>query len=356
LFCVECGKDVEVDDELRGGICVDCFLERNLAMVVPDVVDLVRCPTCGASQGRGGWSAPSEAEGDSDEVLQHDVAEAAEAAVEVIEGALLRSMDVNIRREARSAFFVHIIIEVALMGQVVTKEGHTRVRVRGELCPICSRKAGQYYEALIQFRGTRERPATEAELERTMHHVLGEIKRLSAASREVFLVKEERMHGGLDFYISTQPAAAQIARGLTGMFSATSSSSTKLTGRKDGKDVFRVTHAVRLPELRRGDYVLLKGHLYRVLSATAKDATVDPAAGEGKRRHLTRGDRQALELVGDTDSPEEGVVVSTSGAEVQVLDPVTMRTVDLSVPEGFDLVGRETVRVVRAEDQLFLVE
>jgi nonsense-mediated mRNA decay protein 3 len=356
VFCVECGKDVETDDELRGGICVDCFLERNPAIQVPNVVDLVRCPTCGSSQGRGGWSSPSEAEGDADEVLQQDVGDAAEAAVGVVDGGMVRSMDMIIRREAKSAFFVTIEAEVGLMDQVVTAGGSTRVRVRGELCPVCSRRAGQYYEALIQMRGTGKRPATDSELERGRRYVLSEIDRLAAGSRDVYLVKEERMHGGMDFYISTQPAAAQISRGLAGIFSATVSSSTKLTGRKDGKDVVRVTHAVRLPELRRGDYVLLKGTLYRVLSASVKDATVDVAAGEGKRRHLARGDRQDLELVGDTDHPEEAVLVSSTGAEVQVLDPLSMRTVDLPLPKGYDLEGRETVRVVRADDQLYLVD
>jgi len=356
VFCVECGKDVETDDELRGGICIDCFLERNQPMVVPDVVDLVRCPTCGASLRKSRWSAASDAEGDEDEVQQQDAADAAEEAVGVIDGARVRSMDVTIRREARSAFSVNILAEVSIMGQEVTTEGHTRVRIRGELCPVCSRKAGQYFEALIQFRGVTNRPATDMELERARTYVLSEIERQSATNRDVYLVREEQMHSGMDFYISTQTSAAQIARGLVGMFSARTTSSTKLTGRKDGRDVVRVTHAVRLPELRRGDYALLKGQMYRVLSATAKEATVNPAAGEGKRRHLARGERQALVLVGDMDSPEEGVVVSASGNEVQVLDPLTMRTVDLIVPAGFDLEGRESVRVVRWEDQLYLVE
>ncbi len=347
---------METDDELRGGLCVDCFLERNPVMTVPDVIDLVRCPTCGSSRRKGTWSQPSEAEGDTEEALQDDAANAAEAAVQVVEGSLVRSMDVTVRREARSVFFVNIHAEVGLMGQTVEAVGGTRVRVRGEQCQICSRKAGQYFEALIQFRGAGDRPATDAELDRAGRHVLGEIERLSASSRDVFLVKEERIHGGLDFYISTQAAAAQISRGLAGMFSATATTSTKLMGQRDGKEMVRVTHALRLPELRRGDYVLFRGQLFRVLSASAKEATVDPAAGTAKRKHLSRGERGELRLVGDMDSPEEAVVVSTSGTEVQVLDPVSMRTVDLVLPPGYLLEGRESLLVVRSEDQLFIVD
>lgn len=355
MFCVECGLEVGTDDELRGGLCIDCFLERNPPLVVPEVVDLVRCPTCGSSHRRGGWSAPSDSDGEGEEVIQHDAADAAEEAVAVIDGAQVRSMDVAIRREARSAYSVDVVAEVALMGKVVTARGHTRVRIRGELCPTCSRRAGQYFEALIQFRGVPDRPPTDMELERARTYVVTELERMAAASRDVYLVKEEAMHGGLDFYISTQPAAAQISRGLAGLFSAKATSSSKLTGRKDGRDVVRVTHAVRLPDLRRGDLVLLRGQAHRVLSASTKDATVEPAAGEGRRRHLARDERQELVLVGDVDAPQEAVVVSQAGGELQVLDPLTMRTVDLAVPEGFDLEGRDTVMVVRWEEQLYLV-
>lgn len=356
MFCVECGREVQDDDQLRGGICVDCFLERNPVLVLPEVLDLVRCPTCGATLGRGGWSPAREAAGDPDEAVQEAAADAAEVALRVVDEAMVRSLDVSIRRESGSSFYVSIDAQVELMGKMVGSQGGTRVRVRGEQCPVCSRKAGQYFEAIIQFRGTGERPPSPQELERARRQVGEEVERLKATSRDVYLVKEEEMHGGLDFYISTQPAAAQIARGLASSFGATSSSTTKLTGRREGRDVVRVTHAVRLPDLRRGDYVLHRGALLRVVSASTKEATVDPAAGTGKRRHLSRGELRDLQLVGDADSPEEAVVVSSMGPEAQVLDPVTMRTVDLSVPEGFSMEGRETVRVVRVEDQLHMVE
>lgn len=351
---------MEDEGDLRGGLCVDCFLLRNPVMQVPGVVDLVRCPTCGAVHGRGGWSGPGRDGGvggeGEEEAVQHAAATAAEDVVEVVEGGTVRSIDVRVRREARSVFSVDLTAEVEVMGEVVGAQANTRVRVKGELCPVCSRRSGQYYEALIQFRGAPDRPATDRELERARAYVMDELDRLSATSRDVFLVKEEGMHGGLDFYISTHSAAAQIARGLVSMFSASSGSSTSMAGRRDGKDVVRVTHAVRLPGLRRGDYVLLGSQVLRVLSASPKDATVEPAGGAGRRRHLTRGDRDSLVLLGDRDAPEEAVVVSSSEGEVQVLDPASMRTVVLLVPEGYDLEGRETVRVVRSEDALHIVD
>jgi NMD protein affecting ribosome stability and mRNA decay len=116
-----------------------------------------------------------------------------------------------------------------------------------------------------------------------------------------------------------------------------------------------VTHIVRLPTLRRGDIVHLKGEALRVLSASRKEVSVEPAAGEGRRRHLSRGDLDLLELLGDVDATEEAVVVSSTEIEVQVLDPVTFKTVEIPIPQGFDLTGRETVSIIRREETLFLV-
>ena len=50
------------------------------------------------------------------------------------------------------------------------------------------------------------------------------------------------------------------------------------------------------------------------------------------------------------------MLVSCTSSEVQVLDPESFSTVDLRLPEGYDTEGRETVRIVRRGDELFLVE
>jgi nonsense-mediated mRNA decay protein 3 len=348
-----------MDDEgLRGGLCLDCFVERNPVLVAPDVVDLVRCPSCGSVRRHGQWSPPGDprrSEEEEEEALRQAVMDATEDALGIVEGGLIRNADIDVRRESRGTFVVTAMAEVGLMGGVVSGEVVSRVRVRGEVCPTCSRMAGSYYESLIQFRGAKGRPATPEELEEARRLVEEEVVRLSSVSRDVGITNMEEQHGGLDFYLTSQSAGAQIARSLSSRFNATSSSSTSVAGRKDGKELVRVTHAVRLPELRRGDFVMLRGEPFRVVSATDKEATVDPPVGTGKRRRLTRVERTELRLVGDSTASEEAVVVSTSGPEMQVLDPVSLRTVELAVPPGFDPGGRETVLVLRVEDELFLV-
>lgn len=356
VFCVVCGREVEGEHQLKEGLCLDCWTERHPVLEAPPVIDLVRCPSCGSQRGTGGWTSPPSTGPEDEGALREGIAAAVEGALTAAEDALVRSLDLDIRPEGHSAFSVVARAQVALLDQLVEGTASTRVRLKGEACPVCSRRAGSYYEAVVQFRGTRDRPATPRELEEARRLVEVEVARMASASPDVGITRTEELHGGLDFYITNQAAGAQLARALASRFGASTSTSTTAAGRKEGRDRVRVTHAVRLPALRRGDLVLLRGELLRVIAASSKQVAVTPAVGEGRQRHVARTDIGRLVLVGDADAPEEAVVVSVGEGELQVLDPETLRTVDVPFPEGFDPAGKETVRVVRAEGRLHLVD
>jgi nonsense-mediated mRNA decay protein 3 len=366
MFCVECGREVDSEKALVGGLCLECLAERAPLVRLPPVLDLVRCPTCGAVRDRGTWHLPGASKGrgrsndgpegdDEDARLRTAVSELAEGELEVMDEGRLVSVGLRVLQEDRNVFVVDVQADVAIAGGTVGQEASTRVRVRREACDVCSRRSGNYYEAIVQFRGARERPASERDLDEAVALAREESARMEAASRDAYVVKVERPRkGGLDLYMSTQSAGAQLARALATRFGASVSVSTTLVGRKLGKDVLRATHIVRLPDLRSGDYVLFDGELMRVLSATEKDALLEPAVGMGRRRKVSHTDRTSLELVGPRDAVEEAVVVSSSPDEVQVLDPVTLQTVELRLPKGCAVTGRETVGVLRHEDRLLL--
>lgn len=356
MFCVSCGKDVEGEDQLKESLCLDCWLERNPLVISPPVIHLVRCPSCGSQHGPGGWTAPPEGGPDDEAGLERAVSTAMEDSLSIVDGALMRKLGLTVRREGRSSFSVEARAQVTLMDQVVEGTASTVVRLKGEACPVCSKRSGSYYEAVIQFRGTKERPATRRELSEARRLVEGEVACMASTSPDVGITKTEELHGGLDFYLTSQSAGAQLARNLASRFGASVSTSTTAAGRKEGRDLVRVTHAVRLPDLRRHDLVLLRGELLRVTAATSKKVAVEPAAGEGRRRHVARDDLKQLVFVGDAEAPEEAVVVSAGQGELQVLDPETLRTEDVPLPKGFDPSGRETVRVVRAEGRLHIVD
>ena len=106
-----------------------------------------------------------------------------------------------------------------------------RIELKKEImiCPDCSRKCGGYFEAVIQLRGH------ENKIERYKNIFEKMLK------KKTFIAKESEMHGGMDLYIGNSKAVVEMFSEL-GMKAIIS---RKLTGKKDGKRIYRTTFSLR---------------------------------------------------------------------------------------------------------------
>jgi nonsense-mediated mRNA decay protein 3 len=173
------------------------------------------------------------------------------------------------------------------------------------------------------------------------------------SSREVFVSKIERVKGGLDFYFSTIQAARGIARELESSMCAEYKESSSIWGRRDGKDVYRMTYLVRLLGFGKGDIVEHESRLLYVA-----------ALGRGMLRgkDLVTGEERSVRLQGEDECALiipaarvlDAVIVTESKDELQVLDPESMRTVDVRKPGGFSHKG-DRVRLVKAKDGYYVL-
>src|SRR5207302_463181 len=98
-----------------------------------------------------------------------------------------------------------------------------------------------------------------------------------------FVSRIEEVHGGLDFYVSTNALAKGLARDIAGSFGGIVSASPKLFGQKQGKEVYRVTALVRLAAFQKGDVVRHKGSLAEVTSLRPFVVLRDLVTGERRR-------------------------------------------------------------------------
>src|SRR2546430_11148307 len=92
----------------------------------------------------------------------------------------------------------------------------------------------------------------------------------------------EEVHGGLDFYLSTNALGKALARELSESFGGSVSSSPKLFGQKQGREVYRVTSLVRLGPFHIGDVVRYKDSLAEVTSVRPFVILRDLANGESR--------------------------------------------------------------------------
>jgi len=332
VFCVECGKE----GELIGSLCEECYSKKHLRASLPEHVDVVLCAHCSAMKTDRGWE---------------DVGSMKEAAEVAIEQALTvssdaRATDITVSLTERDERNLAANVEVTLSahGREFHRALATSVRLKRGACTECSKKMGSYYEATLQVRGP-DRSLAESDMREVERMVTDRVEGMRKASREVFISKTDRVKGGLDFYFSTIPAARTVAKGLQEALCAEYKESSSLWGRKDGKDVNRMTYLIRLPGFGRGDVVEYQGrdHFVRGMSKGAI-RLVDLLTGD----ELSLKAQAACECVLSAAKArvKKATVVTESDRELQVVDPETMAAVDVRKPRGF-LRNGEHVRFVR---------
>ncbi|HTT72687.1 MAG TPA: 60S ribosomal export protein NMD3 [Thermoplasmata archaeon] len=236
-FCVVCGA---TERPLVDGVCAECAADRASLVTAPKRAQVVLCPHCGARLVKDHWERAH-----SSPVLT----------AEDLAPFLVVHPEVGIRRVRWD--------EVAATGTVRELLGHADVGFRGarrdvaiplsvrtehRSCPECSRKSGRYYTAILQLRGPADdRPerATDrrARLDAAWNEVAREIR---PEWRHAVSWREERPEGW-DVYFTDTVAARSVARLVQQRFGGAFKQSASLFGRKDGRDVYRVTYLVRLP-------------------------------------------------------------------------------------------------------------
>ncbi|MCI4320418.1 MAG: 60S ribosomal export protein NMD3 [Thermoplasmata archaeon] len=236
-FCASCGRtDVPVVD----GVCAECAAKRQPLVTVPESGVLVVCPTCGARLRGRHW----EGEGAPENLGSADLATFLTVAPEV--GVRRIHWTETVAGETVRRFEGEA--DVRFRGLETKVPLHISVRTEHRVCPTCSRRTGNFYTAILQLRGPDERLRSNAgklreylasEWDRLVPEIRGEWRKA--------LTRREELPEGWDLYLTDTLAARGIARHIKSRTGATLKESATLWGRRNGRDVYRVTFRVRFP-------------------------------------------------------------------------------------------------------------
>jgi nonsense-mediated mRNA decay protein 3 len=338
--CVECGAQVP---QLIGGSCPPCFVAKTPLLDAPLVMDVELCAHCDARHVGNHWVDPDE--GEPLEWIRESAARSvvkvhttvSQAAVELHEEP---QDERNFRMEARLTGHVE--------GVPVSFNRQFVVRMRRSVCDRCSRMVGGYYAAVLQLRAT-QRDVAEHEIQRAHRLVGDELDRQRATgNRDAFLTKSGAVPGGFDYYLGDIEGARAVSRVVADKLGATVEEHAKLSGRREGEDIYRVTFLVRIRLFAPGDFGVVGEEPVQFQSAARGRAHVVRLSDRG----TDKVDEETLTRLGGVEVLQEAVVVSQDAAHLQLLDPVTLRTVDVPRPAGAE--AAETVWVLRHEDRLYL--
>jgi len=185
----------------------------------------------------GGWRYDK----DSFKGVLHEIA--MDAVNRSLEHRLLDAVtNVSILKVEEKGKALEAELEVGVTGQVLdipyTTALNTTLVIRKVLCPICSRRAGRYYEATIQLRSDSiEKPLTEV-------HAI--IDRLYRKNKMAFIVEESLVKGGVDIKLGSHKAAKAVSTHFKKHHGALVKESATLVGRKEGKDLYRTTVLIKV--------------------------------------------------------------------------------------------------------------
>ena len=342
MQCFRCGKE-HPGAHLIDGLCPDCFVETENPFVLDEHITVLVCASCGSVLRGKVWLKRMEPDG----LVEHALAEhtSVRDGVEVV--SLTRE---KVRGDLRS-FDLKVHAELRVRGQVFARDFPTHLKVRTSLCDVCSRRAGSYFEAIVQvraFEGAMD-PDHKARLRA---QVEATVARLGETERDLFLTKIDEIHGGLDFYLSSTSAAQRIASALRDELGATLLRSGKIAGVRDGSELQRTTLSVRLPKFIRNDVLVAGERVFLVHKVHAKSIVVtdlETGVQENKGEDWVK----RASAPGSEASRSDAVVVTVGREELQALDPVSYATVTLRNWARHE-PGEEKVPVVRFRGRLFL--
>jgi len=344
MDCIICGKGHPV----LGGLCADCLQERRRFIDVPEFTQLLTCAHCGSVVIGKRWMEPRP--------LEEELAEAAKRATNVgdVEGAdIVLGVKVKLLNDNNAD--AEVTATIMFGKKSITQTAKTRVRIRRMVCERCSKIHGKYFEAVLQVRASG-RKLSDDELRDIAANVHELASDKGKSTREEFISKEEVVDGGLDFQLGTIYRAKAIAKALASHFGGKITESSKLAGNKLGKELFRVTFLVRLPELKKGDFARLEERVLLVTHVSSKGiSATDLLSGES--RVLDDKEVEVTRRLGGPELVEEAVVLQARRPEVQVMDPASFRPVSIVAPEWFwkSIKTPESVRIVKVGEDVHLV-
>lgn len=236
-FCVLCGRS---DQALEDGLCADCFARKNPLVGVPAHPRVVLCPTCGARKLGQHWEGSGRS-------------------------TLLGADDLTPLLEPARAVAIREVRWTEVGGDTMRREleGEVRARFRGtehvlgvrltvqlehRTCPECSRRSGHYYTSIIQMRSAEGGPRESARerrerLDRAFHSV---VRRARPDVRKALSWQTE-LPEGIDYFLTDTLSARALARLGRQLLGGTVTESASLYGRKDGRELYRVTFCLRVP-------------------------------------------------------------------------------------------------------------
>ncbi|MEM0350312.1 MAG: NMD3-related protein [Archaeoglobaceae archaeon] len=284
MKCIVCGKESEYR------VCGKCFAERNNLVILPRF-ELKFCNRCGSARIGNEW-------------IKIELEEA-------IKRSVLKELRIfqDFKIESLEIFGNSVMVSGEIYGDKINVSVPLIFKVHRIACPRCSRESGGYYEAIVQVRA-QNRKLREEEI-KIVNRVVEELLERCTGERD-FLLKVEEHSFGIDLYFGSRKIGEKVSKRIANELGGEISMSRKLHTRIDGRDVYRFTYLIRLPEAEDYDVVLKDEKICIVKNAKLQKGI---EIISGKTMNIANSI-----LIAKKDSMKWGVITSLDEHVAEVMD------------------------------------
>lgn len=310
--CLRCGAE----PPLVSQICHNCARQTIALASMPANLRMIACKSCFSLKVPGDWLEFND--------LDSTVIHFARNSIDWHKDSKEQNVNIVLNQLDPHRFRLELDCRGSFQEVSLSTTLKSEINVKFQVCQNCSRKAGGYYEAILQIRTKRKKV-----LDHAVDYVYNSI---DSAPSEIFMTEEGPVRGGFDFQLSSSEKGRSMARELMVKYGGQVTETNKLVGRKDGRDLLRHTFGVRLPDVMLGDYLFLEESVWAVTRIDRRKANL-------KRLLLPTSNRtvevESLRNSPILDDPLDTQVVSHRDSEYLLLDPFTFQTVEAISPEGW---------------------
>jgi nonsense-mediated mRNA decay protein 3 len=336
MFCVDCGEEKEI---FREGSCLECFLKHHRFSKGPEIINMYNCAHCGAYKFKNNWHYDT-----FEEALRRQVKQSFSISSE-LENVVF-TIDCN---DVENIKTCTVKIEGTYEGEQVIEKHTFIVRLKQQVCDVCSKQFGGYHEAILQIRPGNRIISKEGLLDIQIfveEQIFGIQKK---KNKNLFLADFGREHGGLDFYLSDKQAAFTIIKKLRETYGGQIITSSKNIGIKDGKQVYRDTYLLRLPSFQKGDIIKFENTFYFVIKIVSNRVYLHNLDSNEPMIQDVSDIKKAI-IIGNKDLVKEMIVISEKEKEIQVMDQGNY-SIFILKKSNDQKIKTETVKVILIDEE-----
>ena len=340
MFCVECGKEGRI---FKDGVCINCYIQSHSFTSGPSIIDLIHCSHCGSFKFKNNWT---------DELFSDVVRRLIKNNFKIKRE--LEQVEIETEcKDIKNGKDCIVSITGFLDDHQITEKHNLHVRIKKNVCDVCSKQFGGYHEAILQIRADT-RNLSKQELKDIHLEVESYVEDLKLkGNRALFITDIAEEHKGLNFYLSERSAGLAIAKRIQEIYGGEIKQSSKNVGMKDSKQVYRMTYLVRLPAFKKGDFIKFNDKYYKIISVHTKKAQIVDLSDWEESTMEMKNLKQANKIDGK-ETIKQAIIVSQTDDDIQIMDEKTYKIMVIKKPRKIKF-NEKTVEIIKLQDNIFLV-